>query len=94
MQVRVLSILPYERVPEWSKGAGCNHVIRRFESSRALAAGSTEEVFTTFLPPKEVMAMVETIRRERPEMIRVTISFSRNAVRVTISIKKAASTRN
>lgn len=38
--------------------------------------------------------MVETIRREGPEMVRVTITLDRKILRVTISIKKAASSRN
>ena len=46
------------------------------------------------LPLWEVMRMVEIVRKEGLEMVRVTITLSRRTLRVTISIKKAASSRN
>ena len=70
---------------------------RKMESSQESSdsrLARPKDAFTTSLPPKEVMAMVETVLREGPEMVRVTITFSRQTVRVTISIKKAACSRN
>ena len=40
------------------------------------------------------MRMVEAYEGRRPEMVKVTITFDRRVVRVTITIKKAASSRN
>ena len=40
------------------------------------------------------MRMVEIAGGEGPEMVRVTVTFSRRTVRVTITIKKAASSHN
>ena len=44
----------YERVPEWSKGAGCNPVIHWFESSRALQCGKVAQLVERSVEARKV----------------------------------------